>query len=348
MERALSRDDFKGAVFKRDKHKCLICNKIAIDAHHIIDRSLWGETQGYFIDNGVSLCAEHHLAAEMTLISCQELRDAAGIQQIVLPDHFYTDERYDHWGNIILPSGMRIKGELFGQDNVQKILKQAGVLDKFLKYVKYPRTYHFPWSENLQNDDRMHQDTNVLLGRMVVVTVKLDGENTTLYSDYVHARSIDSKHHESRSWVKALHGRIAHEIPEGWRICGENMYATHSIHYKHLKSYFYVFSIWDENNNCLSWNDTVSYANMLGLYTVPALCMGKHNSLDSLRIMAEGNMKGYAEQTGEKVEGYVARVMDGFPYKDFRKLVAKWVRKGHVETDEFWMRKPVVPNELEK
>jgi hypothetical protein len=193
----------------------------------------------------------------------------------------------------------------------------------------------------------MHENPNVFLGKNIVATVKMDGENTTLYRDYIHARSIDSKHHESRNWVKALHGSIAHEIPEGWRICGENLYATHSIHYKHLKSYFYVFSIWDENNIALSWNDTEQYADMLGLLTVPVLCKGSCVSIEGMRNIIELNIKGYAEQSGETVEGYVVRVVDSIPYKDFRRLVAKWVRKGHVQTDEFWMRKPVVPNELE-
>lgn len=36
----------------------------------------------------------------------------------------------------------------------------------------------------------------------VVITEKMDGENTTLYRDGLHARSLDSRHHPSRNWVK--------------------------------------------------------------------------------------------------------------------------------------------------
>jgi len=348
--RLLSRDEFKTAVFKRDGGQCVLCSTPtpAVDAHHIIDRSLWGDSQGYYLENGVSLCEKHHLDAEMTLVSCDDLRKAIGIRVALIPEHFYTDERYDHWGNIIQPSGMRIKGELFGQENVQKILKQASLLGVFLEYVKYPRTMHYPWSKNLKNDDRMHSNPEILLNRDTVTTLKLDGENTTMYPEYFHARSVDSRHHESRNWVKALHGKIKHDIPRGWRVCGENMYATHSIHYKHLDSYFFVFSIWDENNIALSWNDTVSYAGMLGLFTVPALCMGTYKTLEELRYSAEANMKGYEEQTGEEAEGYVTRVMDPIPYKDFRSLVAKAVRKNHVNTDDHWMTKKVVPNGINR
>jgi len=343
----LSRDDFKKAVFSRDNGWCIICKNVpAVDAHHIIDRSLWGDSQGYFIDNGVSLCEKHHLDAEMTLISCTELRSAAGISEILLPEHFYIDECYDHWGNIIMSSGMRIKGELFWQENVQKILKQANVLNQFMDYIKYPRTMHLPWSKNLKNDDRMHDKPEILLNRPLVTSIKLDGENTTMYSNYIHARSIDSKHHDSRNWVKALHGKIKHDIPEGWRICGENMYATHSIHYNNLDTYFYVFSIWNENNIALNWNDTVSYANLLGLMTVPVLCMGKYPTLDNLKYWVETNLDNYANDTGEEIEGYVVRVMDPISYKDFRRLVAKSVRKDHVNTDNHWMTKKIIHNEL--
>lgn len=59
-----------------------------------------------------------------------------------------------------------------------------------------------------------------------------------------HACS-SSRYTPSRDWIKALHGQIAHEIPEGWRLCGENLYARHSIAYDALPSYFTLFSIWD-------------------------------------------------------------------------------------------------------
>lgn len=91
--------------------------------------------------------------------------------------------------------------------------------------TKYPRTLHVPWSPGLMNDDRAMDHLGGFVGLDVVVTEKLDGENTTLYADGLHARSIDGRHHPSRDWVKAAHGRVAWTIPEGWRICGENMYA---------------------------------------------------------------------------------------------------------------------------
>lgn len=122
--------------------------------------------------------------------------------------------------------------------------------------VKYPRTYHFDFSLGLSSDDKLISSLDAFEGQEVVVTTKMDGENTTLYSDYTHARSLDSGHHESRSWIKSKQAEIGHLIPQGWRICGENLYARHSIVYNDLHSYFYVFNIWNEENKCLSWDAT--------------------------------------------------------------------------------------------
>lgn len=45
-----------------------------------------------------------------------------------------------------------------------------------MKRVKYPKTFHFPWSENLQNDDRLLEDIGCFLGKNIVVSEKMDGE----------------------------------------------------------------------------------------------------------------------------------------------------------------------------
>jgi len=335
---ALSREEFKRSVFDRDGSKCVLCSKPAIDAHHIIDRSLWDDG-GYYTNNGVSLCGDHHLDAEKTLISCKQLREAAGIVDKCYPEHFYQDEEYDHWGNIVLPSGMRVKGELFSFLNVQKILKEAGVLDLFLKYVKYPRTYHLSDSPNLENDDRQHQDESFFNNKHVVASLKMDGEGTSLYDDYIHARSIDSIHHPSQSWVKALHGKIKHDIPPGYRICGENMYAKHSIHYHNLEDYFYAFSIWDNMNLCIPIEDTCEYCSLFGIKHVPIFYRGLWDRQAIHQAFLDYESK-------DDKEGYVIRIADGFYYKDFRKCTAKWVRKGHVRTTKFWRTQPVIPNEI--
>ena len=40
-DKLLTRDEFREAVFARDKHQCVVCAAPAIDAHHVVERKLW-------------------------------------------------------------------------------------------------------------------------------------------------------------------------------------------------------------------------------------------------------------------------------------------------------------------
>lgn len=339
MSKLLTRDQFREQVFARDKHKCVFCDKPAVDAHHILERRLWPDG-GYYLENGASVCEEHHLACERTLISVERVREACGITKPVLPPDLYSDQVYDKWGNVILPNGQRTKGPLFHDESVQKVLKEGNVLILYTNYVKYPRTYHLPWSPGLNDDDRALTSLDHFVGERVIVTEKMDGENTSLYRDYYHARSVDSKNHPSRNWAKALHAQMAHEIPEGWRLCCENLYAEHSIKYSNLESYVYGISIWDHKNNCLSWDDTTEWFSLFGLPIVPVLYDG---------VWDERAVKAvYNEKTDWNArEGYVVRLARSFSYAEFKKAVAKYVRSNHIQTTKHWMMgQAITPNKL--
>ncbi|MCC0176341.1 hypothetical protein I4641_05040 [Waterburya agarophytonicola K14] len=45
-------------------------------------------------------------------------------------------------------------------------------------------------------------------------------------------------------------------------------------------------------------------------------------------------------------EGFVVRKMEQFRYNDFALNMPKWVRPHHVKTDEHWMYREVVLNQL--
>jgi hypothetical protein len=205
---------------------------------------------------------------------------------------------------------------------------------------KYPKTMHFPWSPGLQNDDRVITDLTTLeTCNDVIITEKRDGENTSMYNNRIHARSLDSRDHPSRSWVKQMHASIKHEIPEGMRICGENLYALHSIAYDNLDTYFEVFNIW-MGDTCLSWDETVEWCNLLGLQTVPVIYRGKYDESFIKTI--------HKSRDENRFEGYVVRVSRSFELSEFPTCIAKYVRKNHVQTDELWMLNPVVPNKLKE
>ena len=234
---------------------------------------------------------------------------------------------------------------------------------RLAKKYKYPRTPHLSNSLGVEEDDIISSSSFV--GKEVIATVKMDGECTTLYSDYSHARSMDSKHHPSRSWVKQLQSHIGYKIPEGYRVCGENMYALHQIYYRKLETYFFVYGIYDENNICLSWEDTLMWCEELELKTVPVFYQGIYNS-EEIHTAWEAfhpfpTYIRNSDKTNDKLvfpedfkecgqEGYVVRLKDNFSYGDFGHSVAKYVRNGFKqalkEADIHWATASVYPNSL--
>ena len=335
--RLLSRQAFSEQVFARDGGRCVFCNEAAVDAHHILERRLWPDG-GYYLDNGASVCEKHHLLCEQTVISTEDVREKCGIQLGLLPPHL-EDGRYDKWGNPVVAGGMRLKGELFFEEPVQKVLRQSGVLDLFLDRTRFPRTLHLPISPGVQKDDKILHDLSSFEGEEVVITSKKDGENTTMARDYLHARSVDSRHHESRDWVKAFHGKFAHDIPEGWRICGENVYALHSIAYDNLPTYFFGFHLWNEVNVRFSWDEMLEYFAVLGVTPVP--------TIGEIRVFDPDYLMWLASKLDtEKEEGFVVTKRRSFKLAEFRTSVVKWVRPDHVQTDEHWRTQAVIPNRL--
>lgn len=201
--------------------------------------------------------------------------------------------------------------------------------------IKYPRTYHVPWSECKSSDDKIQYDLSNFEGKEIIITEKMDGENNTMMRDSYYARSLDSNNHPSRNFVKGIWGNLKHDIPENFRICGENLYAQHSLRYEELKSYFMVFSIWN-NETCLSWKETLEYCELLNLETVPVLYLGKFDLEMIKKFKIDNN----------KQEGYVIRLASEFTLDEFQTSVVKYVRKGHLQTDEHWMNSAIVQNGL--
>lgn len=213
---------------------------------------------------------------------------------------------------------------------------------------KYPKTSHLPWSQAISRDDKILKDVSHFVGKLIVVTEKMDGECTALYSDgYTHARSLDSNNHPSRNWVKRFWADRSFSIPHGWRVCGENLYASHSISYNSLESYFMGFSLWD-GDECKSWDETIEWFEELGITPVPVLYRG---------IFDEKLLRNLVDKMDlTRQEGYVIRVADSFTVdfsdtkhddEQFAKYIAKFVRRGHVNEDsDHWMNKEIIKNGL--
>lgn len=332
--------NFQREVLSRDHHACVCCRSTDVVVAHLLNQQLWSDG-GFYVENGVTVCREHELELKRTNLSLETLREAARIPYALTPDHLSAEASYDHWGNQLVENGLRLRGTLFETAAAQKHLAEGGYLGDFPSVVSYPSTKHVPWSEGVQRDDKQMKPEDLMRfeGAEVVVTEKRDGENATLYAETTHARSTSSRHHPSRDWLKNFWNSFRHLIPENYRICGESLYARHSIAYSFGQEgvFFEGFSMWDEANNCLSWDETMIYFDLLGIKPVPVLYRGLYDE-KAIRALYD------PKRDYDTSEGYVIRLASGFHYSLFDRSVCKYVRKDHVQTDKHWMHSQIIPN----
>jgi hypothetical protein len=203
--------------------------------------------------------------------------------------------------------------------------------------IKYPRTPHLPYSETIGSDDKRLLNDLQFKDMFIVITEKMDGENTTVYNDGYHARSLDSKHRDYHSWLLSYIPTWQYMLKDGERVCGEYLYAEHSIHYNNLKSYFLGFSFWDKDV-CCGWDSTIAKFEQLGITPVPVLYKGYYDKEITIKIA-----KSVIDRGGE---GIVIRNAFSFPMNDFSKNVAKYVRPNHVQTDDHWSQQTIKHNNL--
>lgn len=349
MERLLSRDEFRESVFKRDAHTCVFCTNHAVDAHHILDRKLF-EDGGYYISNGASLCSEHHIDAEKSILTVQQIRDAAKITKLILPPSLLPNVVYDKWGN----------AEDYN--------------------AKYPRSLHCPISLGTTSDDRFIPKGygQVFAKKNLILSEKLDGQNVSFNKVGVYARShaAPTEHAWDKTMVQLWH-TIKDDLGD-LELFGESMYAIHSIEYTKLESHFYLFGV-RQNGIWLSWDDVKMWAELFGFPTVPQIEIttslsdlryhGKNDkNLDKLinedewlrtwlhlnlgmdwedYVNTGGALGGIDPETGLPVcEGFVIRHANAFKVNENLLPVAenefdslmKLVRQKHVKTDIHWTK----------
>lgn len=169
----------------------------------------------------------------------------------------------------------------------------------------------------------------------LVVTEKMDGENTTIHAGGSHARSPDSRYHPSRDWLKAFAAGVSPYLAEGERVIGENLYARHSIGYDALSSYFLGFA-WIVGDEVQSWDRTQARFEELGIQPVPMLYRGPY------RPALFNELAQALDLT--KQEGFVARIAGSFVESDMSKRIGKYVRQGHVQSQTHWMKAELIPN----
>ncbi len=218
-----------------------------------------------------------------------------------------------------------------------------------MRSQKYGRTYHFPFSPGTTSDDRFNHTywNDIQRFDTLVYTEKLDGENNCLNSMGVYARSHAAP--TTSPWTAQLRERwelMKHDLGD-LEFFGENLYAVHSIEYKRLEEYCFVFAV-RIKDMWLSWDEVKFYASLFDLPTVPEL------EIDKVSDLTEESLQSKIVSFAEEVsvfgsndpfifedctrEGVVYRNKEEYPVSEFQHNVFKYVRKGHVKTDEHWTR----------
>jgi hypothetical protein len=215
---------------------------------------------------------------------------------------------------------------------------------------KYNRTFHFPFSPGATNDDKIASSMDRLIGVPIVITEKLDGSNTSLEYDGCYARThAGPPTHASFDRLKALHASVKHLILEHTQLFGEWCYAKHSIEYSELPGYFLLFNVRylndDDPPNWGAWWEVETWAEEIGVPTVPVLFKGTVSSEKELKDLVESFMNQPSACGGIR-EGVVARVAEGFADVDFSTCVMKCVRANHVQTSEHWKDQEIIKNRL--
>lgn len=210
--------------------------------------------------------------------------------------------------------------------------------------MKYPRTYHLPWSPGTTSDDRKLSSDwfKYYKDKEVIITEKMDGEGIhfTHYDVFARSDGAPTRSDWSRNlWDKnGILWEIKNKIGETEQVFGENLYGEHSIHYNKLTNYFLVFGACDiERNIFYSWDDVKTVAECLNLNIVPELWKGTLKNEEELVNLIDKFMH-EPSTYGDEKEGIVMRVIEEFPINEFSHCVCKWVRPGHVTTGEHWTK----------
>lgn len=212
-----------------------------------------------------------------------------------------------------------------------------------VRVQKHPRTPHHPLSLGKGSDDKTNLTVDTdFYGREVVVLEKMDGENTNIYRHYWHARSLDSPTTSWRTLVARRQSAIGGFLEPNECIHCENVWAEHSIRYEALQSDLYAFRI-RFGGHMTTWDRTVERINELNEmvldWEIP------NYTIAIPKVLYRGPYHpGLAEQiefNPNVCEGWVMSNVDSFPLDLYERNVVKFVREGHVQTDEHWAHKEI-------
>lgn len=212
--------------------------------------------------------------------------------------------------------------------------------------MKFPRTYHLPWSPGRgDTDDKIHSYKTIeqcLVNQPIVITEKLDGENQCWSSSSWHLRSESSTNGGVlRSRSKSKWAAVKDKLLPYHFYYIEDLSNVHSIKYEdtdRLKAnpLFLIAACEVTASEVLwkSYNFLMDEAMRLDLEIVPILDMkAKFSTVKELQSYT--NYKANLPSClGGQREGLVVTPYDlGWQWPE---AACKWVRANHVTTDQHW------------
>lgn len=209
--------------------------------------------------------------------------------------------------------------------------------------MKYPRTPHWRSSPGLSSDDIREAGTDGFVDTDLIITEKLDGSNVRLIAGEVYARGGTlPSHHGWHAMVRKHHQHKTVTFPDH-AFFGEDIYGVHSIHYDPVPEdeTFRCFAVLHQRQ-WLAWADVEHLCDQAGFLTVPVLYRGRFNEAAALDAWLAKELVRPSLLGGPR-EGFVIRSAGAFPDDAFGAHVRKYVRAGHVQTDQHWTKnwKPI-------
>ncbi|MBU5690254.1 MAG: RNA ligase family protein [Candidatus Aenigmatarchaeota archaeon] len=209
--------------------------------------------------------------------------------------------------------------------------------------MKFPRTPHvYAEYSGLEPDDLRYsseESDNILKGKYVVLTEKLDGSNVSISFSPGLEITHRGNHTEGyefsllKSWCAANMDKLRQELNEK-TIFGEWLYLRHTIPYKYLPHYLILFDVFDHNRGFLSYEQVVKIASNLNLPHAPILYEGIFPGFEFLKNLLERK----SEFGDEKIEGVYGRVQEnGLTVFRFKFVNPEFIQK--VDQSDHWKRK---------
>lgn len=202
---------------------------------------------------------------------------------------------------------------------------------------KFPRTFHLPFSPEIHADDKTHAEPHLFVGHEVVITEKVDGGNACLHDGLAYARSTGQPAtHPTFDYIKAHIARRTVGYGD-LLFYGENLYGIHSIEYTELSDFFFLFAIRHRHGEWVAWDEFIDYCNAFEFSPVPQVYRGVFDSLGQLQRYLD-TMMSVPSVLGGPREGFVIRRTHAIGGDEYSRYAAKYVRAGHVQSDEHWTK----------